>query len=301
MRKATGGLLLVLLAAGCSSHGGSTPTRALATKPRHRRNPDPRQLLVSPLGLPRVHSRIVPGYVLIADRNNNRALIVSPSKRIVWQNDTLRGPDDAFFTPGYRSVITNEEFNDTLVELSLKGQRRLWSYGHSGVAGSSPGYLNTPDDAYRLPSGITTVADIRNCRIVQLSRGGRVVRVLGGSCVHDPPRGFASPERRYAVARRRHARDRDRRLDRPPRPGRQPALGDPLACALPLGRAAAPGRPGARRELRDPRPHRHRRTAAARSRGRSALQAGRIDSPSPRSRCAGRTASSPPTTTTTTA
>ena len=193
MRKATGGLLLVLLAAGCSSHGGSTPTRALATKPRHRRNPDPRQLLVSPLGLPRVHSRIVPGYVLIADRNNNRALIVSPSKRIVWQNDTLRGPDDAFFTPGYRSVITNEEFNDTLVELSLKGQRRLWSYGHSGVAGSSPGYLNTPDDAYRLPSGITTVADIRNCRIVQLSRGGRVVRVLGGSCVHDPPRGFASP------------------------------------------------------------------------------------------------------------
>ncbi|HEX3267385.1 MAG TPA: hypothetical protein VHQ98_05315 [Gaiellaceae bacterium] len=193
MRKATGGLLLALLAAGCSSHGGSTPTRASATKPTHRRSSDPRQLLVSPLGLPRVHSRIVPGYVLIADRNNNRALIVSPSKRIVWQNDTLRGPDDAFFTPGYRSVITNEEFNDTLVELSLKGQRRLWTYGHGGVAGSGPGYLNTPDDAYRLPSGITTVADIRNCRIVQLSRRGRVVRVLGGSCVHDPPRGFASP------------------------------------------------------------------------------------------------------------
>ena len=45
-----------------------------------------------------------------------------------------------FFTPGYRSVITNEEFNDTLVELSLKTHARLWQYGHSGVAGSSPGY-----------------------------------------------------------------------------------------------------------------------------------------------------------------
>jgi hypothetical protein len=193
MRKAAGGLALALLAAGCSGHSGTTPTRASAKKSTHRRSQDPQQLLVSPLGLPRVHSKIVPGYVLIADRNNNRALIVSPSKQIVWQNDTLRGPDDAFFTPGYRSVITNEEFNDTLVELSLKSQRRVWSYGHSGVAGSSPGYLNTPDDAYRLPSGLTTVADIRNCRIVQLDRRGQVVRVLGGSCVHDPPRGFASP------------------------------------------------------------------------------------------------------------
>jgi len=150
-------------------------------------------MLVSSLGLPRVHSRVVPGYLLIADRDNNRALIVSPAKRIVWQNDSLRGPDDAFFTPGYRSVITNEEFNDTLVELSLKSQRRIWTYGHSGVPGSSPGYLDTPDDAYRLHSGITTVADIRNCRIVQLGRAGGVVRVIGGSCVHDPPRGFASP------------------------------------------------------------------------------------------------------------
>ncbi|MDQ2910183.1 MAG: hypothetical protein M3R39_04095, partial [Actinomycetota bacterium] len=193
MRRAVGGLALALILAGCSSHSGPTPRRSSARKPAPHRTAPSDPLLVSPLGLPRVHSRLVPGYVLIADRNNNRALIVSPSKQIVWQNDTLRGPDDAFFTPGYRSVITNEEFNDTLVELSLKGQRRLWSYGHGGIAGSSPGYLNTPDDAYRLPSGITTVADIRNCRIVQLDHAKRVVRILGGSCVHDPPRGFASP------------------------------------------------------------------------------------------------------------
>jgi len=145
------------------------------------------------LGLPAVHSRVVPGYVLIADRNNNRALIVSPTKRIVWQATGLRGPDDAFFTPGYRSVITNEEFNDTLTEVTLRGRRHSWHYGHAGVAGSSPGYLNTPDDAYRLANGLTVVADIRNCRIVYLRVSGAVARVLGGSCVHDPPRGFASP------------------------------------------------------------------------------------------------------------
>ena len=90
-------------------------------------------------------------------------------------------------------MITNEEFNDTLTEVSLKTKTALWRYGHDGVPGSSSGYLNTPDDAYRLRNGDTTVADIRNCRIVELTRAKQVRRILGGSCVHDPPRGFASP------------------------------------------------------------------------------------------------------------
>jgi outer membrane protein assembly factor BamB len=135
----------------------------------------------------------LPGYLLIADRNNNRTLIVSPRKKVVWSYDGLRGPDDAFFAPGWKAMITNEEFNDTLTEVSLRTRRTIWSYGHAGTPGSSPGYLNTPDDAYLLPNGNVTVADIRNCRIVELSPRGHVVRVLGGSCAHDPPLGFSSP------------------------------------------------------------------------------------------------------------
>ena len=145
------------------------------------------------LHLPPVHPGPLPGYLLIADRNNNRALVVSPAGKVVWTDSALRGPDDAFFTPGWGSIITNEEFNDTLTQVALRGRGVVWHYGHAGVAGSSPGYLNTPDDAYRLPNGDTTVADIKNCRIVELSARGMVVRILGGSCVHDPPRGFSSP------------------------------------------------------------------------------------------------------------
>jgi outer membrane protein assembly factor BamB len=145
------------------------------------------------LRLPPIPRGPLPGYLLVADRNNDRAIIISPAKKIVWERDGLRGPDDTFFTPGYRGVITNEEFNDTLTEVSLKTKTALWRYGHDGVPGSSSGYLNTPDDAYRLRDGDTTVADIRNCRIVELDRAKQVRRILGGSCVHDPPRGFASP------------------------------------------------------------------------------------------------------------
>jgi hypothetical protein len=142
------------------------------------------------------HPRPLPGpgvNLLVADRNNNRVLIVSPRRRILWSVGGLRGPDDAFFTPRGRAIITNEEFNDTLTEVSLRTRKVIWRYGHAGISGSSAGYLNTPDDAYRLADGRTVVADIRNCRIVELDRRSRVARVLGGTCVHDPPRGFASP------------------------------------------------------------------------------------------------------------
>src|SRR5437868_2129834 len=36
--------------------------------------------------------------------NNNRIILLSPAKNIVWQKDGLHDPDDAFFTPEYGSI-----------------------------------------------------------------------------------------------------------------------------------------------------------------------------------------------------
>ena len=146
----------------------------------------------------------MPGYVLIADRNNNRLLIVSPTGHIVWRfphpGDVRRGesfhdPDDAFFAPGYGRLVTNEEFNDAVVQIDLRTRRIVWSYGRPGVAGSSAGELSNPDDAYRLRNGLIQVADIQNCRVLRISEARRIVSSYGspGSCVHDPPRSFHSP------------------------------------------------------------------------------------------------------------
>jgi sugar lactone lactonase YvrE len=62
-------------------------------------------------------------------------------------------------------------------------------------AGSGPRHLNTPDDAYPLANGDVVVADIRNCRILEVSPGKRIVRHWGrtGVCRHDPPRTFDLP------------------------------------------------------------------------------------------------------------
>src|SRR5579859_2415938 len=147
------------------------------------------------LGFPAVPNGPVAGYLMIADRDNNRIIIVSPTtKRVVWSY-SLPEPDDAFFTKGYRTITTNQEFNQTIEEISVRAHRIIWSYGHAGVRGSSPGYLNAPDDTYLIPNGLFVVADIQNCRVIWINRAHRIVRSLGhpGSCVHDPPRSLSSP------------------------------------------------------------------------------------------------------------
>ena len=156
------------------------------------------------LGLPPVPPGPVPGYVLIADRNNDRLLIVSPSGRVVWRfpqpgdirpGQSFHDPDDAFFTPGYREISINEEFNDSASLVAVRAHRIVWSFGHAGVAGSSLGYLSNPDDAYLLKNGLLMVADIKNCRILFVDHAKKVVREIGhaGDCTHDPPAALSSP------------------------------------------------------------------------------------------------------------
>jgi hypothetical protein len=155
------------------------------------------------LRLPPVDPGPVPGYVLIADRNANKLLIVSPAKRIVWQfprpgdlrgGQSFRDPDDAFFVPGYHRIVTNEEFNDMLAQIDLRSHRIVWEYGRAGVAGSSAGELSNPDDAYAWPNGTVSVADIKNCRVLRIDHAHRIVGEVGGAgCTHDPPHALASP------------------------------------------------------------------------------------------------------------
>ena len=142
---------------------------------------------------------------MIADRDNNRIIIVNPAKQIVWRFPTpgalrpgqvFAGPDDAFLSADNRDIITNEEFSDTIAVLTLTQHPQIvWQYGHPDVQGSSAGYLAHPDDAYLLSDGEVQAADIINCRVLWLNRAKRVVRSLGtaGDCSHDPPHALLQP------------------------------------------------------------------------------------------------------------
>jgi hypothetical protein len=159
--------------------------------------------LSAPEGTPGLVPGPIPGLLLIADRGNNRLLLVDSHKRIIWRYPRPgRRPtypfvfdDDAFFGPGFHDIISNQEFQETIQVISFPAGRVVWHYGHPGLAGSSPGYLQTPDDAYLLPGGVRSVADVANQRILFISAAGKIVRQLGTTGVggHDPPRLLGSP------------------------------------------------------------------------------------------------------------
>jgi outer membrane protein assembly factor BamB len=206
--------LFILGSVGCGG-GSSRPSQPpgsasvaapVAVSPPERRHRPAGAVARHLLGLPPVAAGSpLPGYLLIADRDNNRIIVVSPRKRVVWQfpprgglppGQSFAGPDDAFMGPGGRTIITNEEFADTIAVVRLgRHPRIVYQYGHTEVPGSGPGYLSHPDDAYELPGGLISVADIVNCRVLFLNRRHRVVRSIGsaGDCAHDPPRSLSEP------------------------------------------------------------------------------------------------------------
>jgi hypothetical protein len=139
----------------------------------------------------------IPGYLLIADRGNNRMLLVDSARHIYWRYPGGHTPampfifgDDTFFGPNHDRIISNQEDQNTIQIISFPGKRILWRYGHVNVKSGQTGYLNTPDDAYLLPNNRITVADAYNCRVLFISPAHRIVRQYGttGVCRHDPPR-----------------------------------------------------------------------------------------------------------------
>ena len=142
------------------------------------------------------------GALLIADRGNDRILLVDQAHRVLWRfptrGDVRRGVhlnfnDDSFVAAGGRSIVANEEEAHTIVSIDIATHRRVHLYGVPGVRGGGPGLLNTPDDAYPLRNGEVMVADAYNCRVIWVL-AHRIVRQLGrtGVCSHDPPHSFGA-------------------------------------------------------------------------------------------------------------
>jgi hypothetical protein len=143
------------------------------------------------------------GLLLIADRGNDRLLLVDGKKHVVWSyprrgaapSFPFHYDDDAFFSPDYRAIISSQEMQHTIQLISFPGGKVVWHYGRPNQPGSGPGQLDRPDDAYVLPDGTRTVADIVNQRVLFISPSGRIVRQYGTTGVsgHRPPRLLGAP------------------------------------------------------------------------------------------------------------
>jgi outer membrane protein assembly factor BamB len=144
-----------------------------------------------------------PNGLLIADRGNGRLIVLDPAGQIVWtfpvegsfSKPTPFNADDAFFSPDGKTITANDEGRHVIYRIDVATRKVLWSYGHLNQKGHSPGYLNTPDDAYGLPNGDIIVADINNCRVIQIAPDGSIVRQWGKTldCHTNAPITYGAP------------------------------------------------------------------------------------------------------------
>lgn len=158
-------------------------------QPQHTVAAEKQSLGVAPsdpalAGLPADASALGGYNVLIADRGNNRLLLVSPQKQILWEYHFKgfrpgSGADDAFFADNGKSIIASDEHQQVVQIIDMATKTVTWQYGTAGRKGSRPGLLDYPDDAYKLPNGDVLVADIRNCRIIEISQQKQIVRQMG--------------------------------------------------------------------------------------------------------------------------
>ena len=144
------------------------------------------------------------GHLLIADRGNDRLLVIDAARNLQWQYPSATMPpppggfyfpDDAFFFHQGTGIISNQEDNHTIVEIGYPSGKILWQYGHPGEPGTAAGFLNQPDDAYLLKNGEITVADAMNDRILFISPNGTPLSQIGtnGVAVHTPPTSVGYP------------------------------------------------------------------------------------------------------------
>jgi hypothetical protein len=141
--------------------------------------------------------------LLIADRGNGRLLIVDAGGHLLWafpgRHSLPAGQsfaaDDAFIAPDGRTIVANDEGHQVIDRIDIVSRRVVWQYGHYNRAGSAAGYLHTPDDAYPLANGDVTVADIANCRIIEINPAKRIVRQWGrtGVCRDHAPTSYGAP------------------------------------------------------------------------------------------------------------
>ena len=204
--------------AGSPGASGSTPSSAASHRPG--RTPKPGSATPSPdasgvvpstgpgspppeTPLPTAAAERFPGGLLIADRGNGRLLAVDDAGTILWRfpdagslpaGETFSA-DDAFISPDGKTIVANEEGNQVIVRIDIATKKVIWEYGQFGHPGGGPGQLWNPDDAYPLANGDITVADIKNCRILEISPDKQIVRQWGqtGVCSDNPPHTYGQP------------------------------------------------------------------------------------------------------------
>ncbi|HUZ55811.1 MAG TPA: hypothetical protein VMU94_25190 [Streptosporangiaceae bacterium] len=96
-------------------------------------------------------NEVYPGRFLTADYSDPGQVVeFTPGGRLLWRFGGLNQPSLAIPMPN-GDVLINDDFNHRIIVVNPANNHILWQYGHTGIAGRSPGYLNDPDGLDLVP------------------------------------------------------------------------------------------------------------------------------------------------------
>jgi DNA-binding beta-propeller fold protein YncE len=106
-------------------------------------------------------NEVYPGRYLTADyADPGQIAEFSAQGRLLWRLGGFSKPSLALPLPN-GDILLNDDFNHRVVVVDPRTNRVVWQYGHTGVSGQSPGYLNDPDGVDLVPPGSLLITHAR--------------------------------------------------------------------------------------------------------------------------------------------
>jgi hypothetical protein len=96
-------------------------------------------------------NEVYPGRYLTADYSPAGQVVEFNSQgRLLWRFGGLNYPSLALPLPN-GDVLVNDDYNHRVIVIDPVTGKIVWQYGHTGVPGTAPGYLNDPDGVDLVP------------------------------------------------------------------------------------------------------------------------------------------------------
>lgn len=90
-------------------------------------------------------------HMLTADYSDPGQIVEFTTRgKLLWRFGGLNMPSLALPLPN-GNILVNDDFNHRVIVINPRIDKIVWQYGHKGVAGRAPGYLNDPDGVDLVP------------------------------------------------------------------------------------------------------------------------------------------------------
>ena len=96
-------------------------------------------------------NEVYPGRYLTVDYSQPGQVVeFDSSGHLLWRFGGLNHPSLALPLPN-GDILVNDDYNHRVIVIDPLTNRIVWQYGHTGVPGTAPGYLNDPDGVDLVP------------------------------------------------------------------------------------------------------------------------------------------------------